>query len=210
MIASAIGGRDGHILYFWDVETGQLLRTFTEHGYKINRIAFSPDGQTLAIGSGYTIRGNDGGDLTLWNLETGTRLHTLVGHSYYISDVAFSPDGQTLTSASGEGTLRFWNVETGQLLYTSNDHTNGITDVAFSSDGRRLATVSGDSHAGTDPHHPFMGYWHTQPPLYDDRPSFLFCRFQSGWTDVGKWESRRCYRFMGHQHRQTSPHTHRA
>ena len=151
MIASASGGRDGHILYFWDVETGQRLRTFTEHGYKINSIAFSPDGQTLAIGSGYTIRGDDGGDLTLWNLETGTRLHTLVGHSYYITDVAFSPDGQTLTSASGEGTLRFWNVETGQLLYISNDHTNGITDVAFSPDGRRLATVSGDNHAGTDP-----------------------------------------------------------
>ena len=151
MIASTTGGRDGYILYFWDVETGQRLRTFTQHRYDINRIAFSPDGQTIAIGSSYTIRGNDGGDLTLWNLETGTRLHTLVGHSYYISDVVFSPDGQTLTSASGEGTLRFWNVETGQLLYTSNDHTNGITDVAFTPDGRRLATVSGDSHAGTDP-----------------------------------------------------------
>ncbi|MXV73839.1 hypothetical protein F4Z99_06140, partial [Candidatus Poribacteria bacterium] len=151
MIASAIGGRDGQILYFWDVETGQRLRTFTEHGYDINSIAFSPDGQTLAIGSQYTIQGDDGGDLTLWDLDTGTLLHTLVGHGYYIIDVAFSPDGQTLTSASGEGTLRFWNVETGQLLYTSNDHTTNITDVAFSPDGRRLVTVSGDYHVGTDP-----------------------------------------------------------
>ena len=153
MIASAIGGRNGHILYFSDVETGQRLRTFTEHGYEINSIAFSPDGQTLAIGSQYTIRGNDGGDLTLWDLDTGTLLHTLVGHSYYILDVAFSPDGQTLTSASGEGTLRFWNVETGQLLYTLDDHTNNINDVAFSPDGRILAIASGDSdgHAGTDP-----------------------------------------------------------
>ncbi|MYB93096.1 T9SS type A sorting domain-containing protein [Candidatus Poribacteria bacterium] len=153
MIASAIGGRDGHILYFWDVETGQRLRTFTEHGYNINSIAFSPDRQTLAIGSSYTIRGNDGGDLTLWDLDTGTLLHTLVGHGYYIIDVAFSPDGQTLTSASGEGTLRFWNVETGQLLHTFDDYTNNIHDVAFSPDGRILATVSGDrdGHAGTDP-----------------------------------------------------------
>ena len=151
MIASAIvGSRNGHILYFWDVETGQLIRTFTEHGYNINSIAFSPDGQTLAIGSGYTTRGNDGGDLTLWDLDTGNLLHTLVGHSYYIIDIAFSPDGTTLASGSGEGTLRFWNVETGQLLYTSNDHTFNINDVAFSPDGRILATVSGDSHAGID------------------------------------------------------------
>ncbi len=153
MIASALGGSIGNTLHFWDVETGQRLRTFTKHGYKINSIAFSPDGQTLAIGSAYTIRGNDGGDLTLWDLDTGTLLHTLVGHSYYIIDVAFSPDGQTLTSASGEGTLRFWNVETGQLLHTFDDYTNNINDVAFSPDGRILATVSGDrdGHAGTAP-----------------------------------------------------------
>ena len=148
MIASASG--EG-TLRFWNVETGQRLRTFTEHGYDIKSIAFSPDGQTLAIGSNYTMQGDDGGDLTLWDLDTGTLLHTLVGHSYYIIDVAFSPDGKTLTSAGGEGTLRFWNVETGQLLHTVNDYTTALTDIAFSPDGRILATVSGDNHVGTAP-----------------------------------------------------------
>ena len=52
-------------------------------------IAYSPDGKTLASGSGdNTVR--------LWDAATGRELARLEGHSDSVFSVAWSPDGATL------------------------------------------------------------------------------------------------------------------
>ena len=59
-------------------------------GNRVDGVAFSPDGQTLASESGRSIY--------LWDVSTGKLKDSLERWRYNVDSVAFSPDGQTLAS----------------------------------------------------------------------------------------------------------------
>ena len=137
MISSASSGKTIRIR-LWDVDTGQLLRTFTEHTtLSAWCIAFSPDGKTIAIKD---LEKN----IYLLDADTGKHLRTLTGHTSLIWWIVFSPDSRTIATASYDKTIRLWDVNTGQLLRTPIGHTEQIKSVSFSPDGRTIATGSHD------------------------------------------------------------------
>jgi len=73
----------------------------------MSSVAFSPDGKTLASGSGE--------DIQLWDVATGKEQATLQeGHNGYVRSVAYSPDGKTLASGSDDMTIKLWDVATGK------------------------------------------------------------------------------------------------
>ena len=140
------------IVRMWDVDTRQLLKTFSAVGQVghsgqsvgaisrsrssesyIRAIAYSPDGATLACGT-------SDATILLWNVSTWKNRLLLKEHTKMITSVAFSPDGQTLVSAGRDKTILLWNVHTGELLRTLTQHTSDINDVVFSLDGSRLAS----------------------------------------------------------------------
>ena len=94
--------------------TGEHKRTLTGHTGRIESVAFSPDGSTLATGSWETVR--------LWDAATGRHKHTLTGYTDDANSVLFSPDGQTLASGS-YSTVRLWDVITGKH---KNAHSQDI------------------------------------------------------------------------------------
>ncbi|MBV9865010.1 MAG: hypothetical protein JO316_06645 [Abitibacteriaceae bacterium] len=94
----------------WDMQTGKLKRTLQEHQDIVTALAFSPDGQSLASGSGDFM-------VNLYNRE-GEVQQTLLGHEGLVTCVAFSPDGRLLASASDDGTIKVWNSASGELLLT--------------------------------------------------------------------------------------------
>jgi WD40 repeat protein len=100
----------------------------------VESVAFSPDGKTLAAGSGNFIK--------LWDVSTGTDLRTLKGHSNLVRSVAFSPDGKILASSSSDRTVKLWNISTGTELRTLIGHSEDVFSIAFNPTGRIL--VSGD------------------------------------------------------------------
>jgi WD40 repeat protein len=138
---------DDHTVRLWSIPDGSLLRTL-EHTGPVHRVAFAPDGSTLASGAGFL----SDNTVRLWNAGDGTLLHTLEGHAEFVLALAFSPSGQILASASSDETVRLWRVGDGTLLRTleftgtvrRDKYLYEVRSLAFSPDGCSLAMAVDD------------------------------------------------------------------
>ena len=139
----ASGGKDNKIR-LWDIRTGETLQILRGHRGDVTTVVFSPDGLTLASGSGATETRDT--TIRLWDTRTGESIQTLEGHTGQVTAVAFSPDGLTLASAGNEDRIRLWDVGTGEHLQPLEGHLGWSTVycVAFSIDGLTLASGSKD------------------------------------------------------------------
>ena len=109
---------------------------------RVNAVAFSPDGKTLATGSGEPSRT---GDITLFALDSGKLITAWAErHTDSVVSLDFSPDGKLLASGAADKIARVTEVATGKESHLFEGHTHYVTDVAFRADGRILATAGAD------------------------------------------------------------------
>lgn len=97
----ASGSWDKSVI-LWDVTTHRVKRVLRAYSGVGDRIAFSPDGQSLTVNSSNSVK--------LWNLVTGQEVMTLTGPRATVYDVAFSPDGNLVAASSADGTVRMWRA----------------------------------------------------------------------------------------------------
>ncbi len=125
----------GAFISRWDVETGKR-HELNEIGHT-RCVAYSPDGGTLAVGTGkdtVTVCDAD-------SLEVKTTLRTTP--SIEVWGVKYSPDGSLIACCGGEYhrmvPIMVWDVVTGEPFVTGIVAEGRNWDVAFSPDGKSLA-----------------------------------------------------------------------
>ncbi len=83
---------------------GQLPPVRTLGFGTVLSVAFSPDGQYLAVGTA------GGSSVQLIDIGSWRVVRTFEGHTGSVSSVAFSPDGRLLASGSEDKTIKLWYV----------------------------------------------------------------------------------------------------
>ena len=133
-------------IQLWEMASHQNIATLTRPSpAKIQAVAFSSDGRTLASG-------DDSGAILLWDVATRQVANIIsVGPTSApatVGSLAFSPDGKKLVSASNDETgehphLYVWDAATqsAQTIAELIGHTANITGVTFNVDGT-LASCS--------------------------------------------------------------------
>jgi len=128
-----------------DAHAWVLERTLTSPFLidRVNVVRFSPDGKTLAAGSGEPSRS---GDVTLWEAATGKLLQTWQEkHSDAVLSLDFSPDGKRLATGGADKAVRISELPGGKLVRNLEGHTHHILGLAFRADGRILASAGADN-----------------------------------------------------------------
>jgi RNA polymerase sigma factor (sigma-70 family) len=154
------GGADPVVL--WDLKTGDKLRSLTADMVQICRLAFSPDGKSLAAsarsnGGFPPPKGSRAEVVRFWEVDTG-RLHELEGHTGEVTSLAFSPDSKVLATGGHDGTLLLWDTATRKRLHKTkiveeayshrkgkSDRRGGILALAFAPEGMTIASANYDS-----------------------------------------------------------------
>ncbi|MHC4407123.1 MAG: WD40 repeat domain-containing protein, partial [Planctomycetota bacterium] len=128
---SRLASGEHRLLRLWDVRSAkELLQREVEA--KIDRVAFAPDGHTLATA-------DDDGVVRLWDVATGQELLDLRPGR----QVAFSATGRTLAAAA-DNSIRLWDLEAGgHPLVIENAHSREVDQLVFTPGGKGL--ISGGS-----------------------------------------------------------------
>jgi WD40 repeat protein len=104
-------------------------------------LAFSPDGNALAVGGG---RGRQGGDLRVWDVRAGGERFTSWGHAGYPCSLSFSADSRMLAGGDFGGVVTLWEVATGRVRASLRGHLGPVWSVAFVPGSGLLASGGAD------------------------------------------------------------------
>jgi WD40 repeat protein len=135
----------GGPIRLWDAKTNKELPKITTK-YGIDCFAFSPDGNTLALGTW-----EEDPVILLWNLETRKVMRTFSLSEYgTFKEIVFSSDGSLLAAVSGDrdsyygARIHIWNLAAGEgSRRMEDDKRETVYDIAFSPDGQILFGARG-------------------------------------------------------------------
>ena len=128
------------VVHLWDVATGERKTTLAGHKIPlVEALAFSPDGDTIAVGAWYQDKA-----LRLWHARTGKYRTTLTGNTSRIRCIVYSPDGNMIVAGCQDGTICLWDVRTGKHKTTLTGHKYVVCSLDYSPDGNIIASASTD------------------------------------------------------------------
>lgn len=119
-----------------DVATGETIRNLegsTQYDISRARLAYSRDGNTIALSAETTV--------VLWDAVTGETIK-LWQTPEPVTGLAWGPDGNTLALGTKDGSVIVWNRLTEQQIswMLPANYQDAVRGLAFSPDGKSLAT----------------------------------------------------------------------
>lgn len=135
-----VSGKDKADL--WRVSDGTLQHTFDmgELAGQATSLAFSPDGEVLAVGVGFDVAA-----IQLYRVSDGTLVRRIATQLKEVFRLVFSPDGSLLASAANQDTtVKLWRASDGTPVATLEGHKGQVQSLAFSPDGAVLASGGQD------------------------------------------------------------------
>lgn len=117
----------------WDSRTGKQTRALVNTAARLWDVAWSPNGEQVAIGS------SEGGV----HLVGESRTEDLF-HGAPVESVAWAPDSSRLASCGHDAVLRIWSVDSSQQLTKLIGHQDWIVGCSWSPSGRLVASTSDD------------------------------------------------------------------
>jgi WD40 repeat protein len=97
-------------VHLWDAATLSPVATETGFQGRINALAFSPDGRTLAAAS-------DDGTSRVWMSDTGREVAILRGHGKQQIDLAYLKNSNSLATLSWDRSLQIWDIPSATELF---------------------------------------------------------------------------------------------
>jgi WD40 repeat protein/serine/threonine protein kinase len=134
---------------------GHLDRHTRESSFaSVNRVVYSPDGSSIAFGSGKpttlpVVGSTDHAQVEVWDVTQG-RSRSLPALDGTIHSLAISPDGKRIAIGSGfmdpriENRITLWDVAGDTMVWEKRDSVfPAVMSIAFSPDGTTLAAGYG-------------------------------------------------------------------
>jgi WD40 repeat protein len=119
----------------------QLLGRLVGESPRVESLAFSPDGSTLAVAGGAP---SEYGEVQLWNVAEKKLTRSIKAGTDCVYGISWSPDGTKIAIGCPDKLVRVFAVADGREIMRCDNHIDWVFATAWSHDGARLVSASRD------------------------------------------------------------------
>jgi len=134
----AVLGFESGALTLVELPSGSLIQEIDIMQQEITTLAFSPEGDWIALGS------SNGGLLVVWEWTSESFVMKQQGHMDAIQCLDFSTDGRWIVTGAHDGKVKLWETQNGFAIHTFSEHTSVVTGVVFMQSNKAVVSSSLD------------------------------------------------------------------